>query len=68
MQQNNKMDEGFASLMDNYILALEGNSEDIAKMLKLLQGKKLTQTDKQMLAKFQKDLDKVDKKLKKLGK
>ena len=68
MQQNNKMDEGFASLMDNYILALEDNSEDMAKMLKLLKGKKLTANDKQMLAKFQKDLDKVDKKLKKLGK
>ena len=68
MKENNTVEDGFSSLIDNYIVALEDNSREIAEMLKLLQGKKLTKTEKNMLNKLGRDLARLDKMIDKIGK
>lgn len=67
MKKDKTVEDGFSSLIDSYIVALQDNSREIEDMLKSLKGRKLSKTEKQMLNKFKKDLEKVDKTLDKIG-
>ncbi len=68
MQKTNKVEEGFASLIDNYIEALDENSKEMVKMLKSLQGKELSATNKKALERIKRGLAKVDRTIDKMGK
>lgn len=65
--QQSQMSNGFSSLMDSYIVALQENSEDIAHALELLQGKNLSALAKKELKGIQKQLKDIDKDLKSIG-
>lgn len=67
MKKDKTVEDGFSSLIDSYIVALQDNSREIEDMLKSLKGRKLSKTEKQMLNKFKRDLEKVDKTLDKIG-
>ena len=68
MQKTNKVEEGFANLIDNYIEALDENSKEMVKMLKSLQGKELSVTNKKALERIKRGLAKVDRTIDKMGK
>ena len=68
-QQNTaSSDDGFSSLMDAYIHALEDNSNIITDMLEELSKRELSEADKNELKQLDKGLAKLDKQLNKLGK
>lgn len=61
-------DDGFSALIDSYTYALEDNSEIIAEMLEELSKRELSKDDKNSLKEINRDLEKLDKQLNKLGK
>ena len=61
-------DDGFSSLIDSYIYALEDNSGIIEDMLEELSKRKLSAADKNDLKEIDKNLKSIDKQLNKLGK
>lgn len=67
-QNTTSSSDGFSSLLDSYVYALEDNSEIIAEMLEELSKRNLTKADKDELKQLDKDLVKLDKQLNKLGK
>ena len=67
-QNTTSSSDGFSSLLDSYVYALEDNSEIIAEMLEELSKRKLTKADKDELKQLDKDLLKLDNQLNKLGK
>lgn len=65
---NNKVNEGFAVLIDSYTYALKDNSDMISAMLKELTSRELSQADRNALDSISKDIKKIDKSIKKLEK
>ena len=59
--------DGFSSLMDSYIFALEDNSEIISEMLEELSKRELSPSDKKELKSINKEIQSLDNQLKKLG-
>lgn len=67
-QQSLRDNDGFSALIDSYTYALEDNSELIAEMLNELSKRDLSKEDKNELKEINRDLEKLDKQLNKLGK
>lgn len=65
--EKNSVEDGFSSLIDSYIIALEDNSKEISDVLKSLKGRKLSKREKKMFDEFKKELERLDKKLDKIG-
>ena len=65
--KKNKVEDGFSSLIDSYIIALEDNSKEIAEALKSLKGRKLSKKEKKMFDEIKKDLENLDSRLDKIG-
>lgn len=59
--------DGFSSLMDSYIFALEDNSEIITEMLEELSKRELSASDKKELKSINRSIESLDNQLKKLG-
>lgn len=60
--------DGFSSLMDSYIFALEDNTEIITEMLEELSKRELSEEDKKELKSINRGIESLDNQLKRLGK
>lgn len=61
-------DEGFSNLIDSYVYALQGNSDEIAELLGELSTRNLSKADKADLKRIKRELLSLDNQIDKIGK
>lgn len=66
-KQLNK-EEGFSNLIDSYMFALQGNSDEIVDLLEELSKRSLSNSDKEDLNRIRRELKSLDNQIDKIGK